>query len=203
MPNIPNVPGVPSLPNYSVNGLVLLVADLIDPLIANSGPQWGIFLDGEMVIESDNTVSFDQKQDLPVSTYPVEDGGFMSYDKVTLPADILVRVSAGGSVANRQLFLSSIDAVMNTTDLYDVVTPETAYASYNFTHRDLHRDASKGSGLIVVDLHLVEIRVTATATFNSTASPTAAGQQNIGNVQPQTPSAYVQQQFEAGNWAAH
>lgn len=204
MPNIPNVPGVPALASYSADAIILLVSDAIGSLDDFAGPQWGIFLDGEAVIDFDNFVSFDLRQDLPVSDYPVEEGAFQSYDKVQLPTDIRVRLSAGGSESNRQNFLASIDDVMNTVDLYDIVTPEQTYVSYNFTHRDLHRGATNGAGLISVDLHLREIRVTSTATFSNTQQPPDASQENIGTVQPQEPPQSVQQNFAVnGNWTVN
>ena len=195
MANVPNVAGVPPLASFAEDVVGLLVADAIGLLLGSSTPQWGIFLDGLPVIAAENTISFEYKQDFPVSDYPVEDGGFQSYDKVQLPGDIRMRFSCGGSVEDRQNFLASIDAVMNTTDLYDVVTPEAVYLSYNFVHRDFRRTAQNGVGLIVVDIWLTEIRVTSTATFTNTQQPGNAGQQNIGNQQPQTPDATFDQRF--------
>lgn len=200
MPNVPNVPGVPALVSYSIDTIVLLAQDLIGSIGGNFGSQWGIFLNGEQVLDYDNVVSFGHRQDFPVSDYPVEDGGFQSYDKVQLPFGIRVRVSAGGSDARRQAFLSSIDAVMNTLDLYDVVTPEAVYPSCNFVHRDVERTATDGAGLITVDLHLTEIRITATATFNDTQAPPTASQQNIGNVQAQPVPDNIQQNFAVKTW---
>ena len=201
MADIPNVDGVPSLASYAANDIVLLVEDLFSLIFGSSEPQWGIFLDGEAVIAADSTISFEYKQDTPVSDYPVEDGGFQSYDKVQLPGDIRMRFTAGGSVSNRANFLASIDAVMNTTDLYDVLTPEQVYLGYNFSHRDINkRTASNGVGLIAVDLWLTEIRVTSTATFTNTQQPGDSGQQNTGNQQPQTPPSDVQQNFSSGDW---
>lgn len=201
MPNVPNVPGVPPLSSYIPNSIALLTQDLISFLIGGTAQQWGIFLDGESVIAADNTISFEYKQDFPVSDYRVEQGGFQSYDKVQLPGDIRMRFSCGGSVSDRQDFLASIDAVMNTTDLYDVLTPEEVYLSYNFVHRDINkRTASNGVGLVVVDLWLTEIRESSTATFSNTQQPGDAGKQNTGNVQPQAPSTAVQQNFSNGTW---
>ena len=51
--------------------------------------------------------------------------------------------------------LQSIDAVMSTTALYDVVTPETVYLGYNFMHRDYDREAER-VGLVVIDIWLQE-----------------------------------------------
>ncbi len=199
---IPKVPGVPGLMSYAANSIVLLVADLVGFAFGGSpgSNPWGIYLDGEPVIEFDSTISFDLRQDFPISDYQVEDGGFQSYDKVQLPTDIRVRLATGGSVSARQRFLQSIDAVMNTTDLYDIVTPEIVYTGYNFTHRDFRRNGSEGAGLISVDLWMTEVRETATATFTNTQTPSGAGQQSAGNVQPQTPPDRVSQGFAAGGW---
>lgn len=200
MTNVPRVPGVPGLASYAANAIVLLFQDVIGFVFGGQQVVWGIFLDGEPVIEFDSMISFDLRQDLPVSDYQVEEGGFQSYNKVQLPTDIRVRLSTGGSISRRQRFLQDIDAVMNTTDLYDIVTPEAVYLNYNFSHRDFRRNGSDGAGLITVDLWMTEIRETATATFTNTQQPQGAGQQSSGNVQPQTPTGVVEQGFASGNW---
>ena len=184
MANIPKVPGVPNLTSYALNPVVLLVADLIRTVFGRPAP-WGIFLNGASVIAFDSTVAFDLRQDNPISDYPVEEGGFQSYDKVQLPTEIRLRLACGGSVTKRQTFLQTIESVMNTVDLYDIVTPEMVYLGYNFTHRDFRRKADQGNGLIIADLWLTEVRETQQATFSNTQQPSIAGQQNIGNVQPQ------------------
>lgn len=183
---VPNVPGVPALRLYSAVSFVLLTRDLIRTFGGRFFTQWGIFKGGVPVLAADNQISFELKQDLPLSDYPVEKGGFQSYNKVQLPADIRTQFSAGGSEANRQAFLASINAVINTTDVYDVVTPEVVYLGYNFSHRNFYRTAKAGVGLITVDLWLTEIRQTATATFPNTQQPGIAGPQALGAVQPQS-----------------
>ena len=197
MINVPNVPGVPPLSSYSTNPVDLLIADVIGVVLGLLGaPQWGIYLNGFPVLSYDNQISFGYKQDWKVSTYPVEQGSFQSYDKVQLPSEIRCRFSAGASAVNRQEMLASIDAVMSDTNLYDVVTPEEVYLNYNFMHRDYDREA-ESAGMVVIDIWLMEIIETATAQFQNTQSPANAGQQGLGNVPPQTPSAATQQQFSA------
>ena len=179
---IPNVPGVPPLASYAVDTIELLFADVLSALFGFATPIWGIYLDGVPVIAADNQVDFNFNQDSPISTYPVEQGGFQSYDKVLLPSEIRCRFSAGGTEANRQEFLQSVEEVFNTIDLFDVVTPEVIYTAYNFTHRDFDRSADKGAGLIVMDLWLTEVRQTATAQYQNTQVPGVAGQQGQGSV---------------------
>jgi hypothetical protein len=185
MANVPRVPGVPNLSSYSIVPAALLLADQVGALLGFQRVIWGIYFNGFPIIDFDSFLAMDLRQDNPISDYPVELGGFQSYDKVQLPIEIRVRLAAGGSVASRALFLQSIEAVMNTVDLYDIVTPERVYLGYNFTHRDFRRAADQGNGLITVDLWLTEVRESQQAAFVNTQTPSGAGQQNIGNVQPQ------------------
>ena len=160
----------------------------------DTSSQWGIFLDGAQVVQADSVRSFAFKQDWPISNYPVEDGGFQSYDKVQLPFEPRVVFQSGGDEANRQALLDSIAAIAGDLNLYDVVTPEAVYTSCNITHYDYERSATNGVGLLKVTVHLEEVRVTAQAQFNSatplanTVSPTAQDQTNNGTVQPNVPA---------------
>lgn len=190
-PNVPNVPGVPPLlrnPNLASAALSLLVNQAIRFLVAPFSAQWGIYLGGAPVVLADSVVSFGYKQDWTVADYPVEEGAFESYDKVETPFGVRVRFASGGSTANRQALLDSIAAIADDLNLYDVVTPEAVYTSCNITHYDYHRDAKSGVGLMIVDVWLVEVRVTATAAFANTKSPTAAGTTNGGSVNTTTPT---------------
>lgn len=129
-----------------------------------------------------SVVDFEYKQDWTVSDYPVEEGGFQSYDKVQLPFDVKMRIAAGGSASNRQALLGAVEGIANSITLYDVYTPEQAYIGCNVTHFDYKRTSNNGAGMIVIDIWLVEVRVTATAAFQNTQQPGVAGQQADGNV---------------------
>jgi hypothetical protein len=188
MANVPNVPGVPSLSSYSPNNITLLLEDVVSEIIGALLPQWGIFLDGIPVLTYDNQLNFGYSQEWRISTYPVEQGSFMNYDKVQVPSEIRCRFSAGASAINRQAMLQSIDAVMNTTDLYDVVTPEKVFISYNFIRREYDREAAN-VGLVVIDLILMEVIQTATAQFSNTQNPTMGSQYGVGTVPVGTPSS--------------
>lgn len=189
-PDVPDVPGVPALAGFSSNVVGLLAADAIGLIFGGQfASLWGIFLGLIPVIIADSVVSFDYKQDWPISTYPVEDGGFQSYDKVQLPFDIRVRMAVGGTQLDRQLFLLEIDRAANSLELYNVVTPEAIYSNCNITHYDYDRTAVNGAGLLVVDIWLIEVRVTSTATFTNTQQPNGADPVAGGNVTAQPPTA--------------
>ena len=193
-PNVPDVPGVPPVPRNPLAIAVsvsLLTQDAVNTIAGSGQPQWGIFQNNVPVVLADNVVSIDYKQDWTVSDYPLEQGLFESYDKVQLPFECRVRFSCGGDSTRRQQFLDSIAAISGTLDLYSVVTPEEIYSSVNITHYDYRRTAMNGVGLIVVDVWAIQIRITATASFQNVQNPTSASPQNNGMAQTQTPSAAV------------
>jgi hypothetical protein len=201
MPNIPNVPGVPPLPSYSPNTIVLLAADVVLAILGLFGSQWGVFLDGAKAFDYHSIVDFDYKQDWPTSDYPVEDGGFQSYDKVELPFDVRVRVARGGTESDRESLLSSVRAAAGTLDLFDVVTPEQTYSDCNITHVDFKRSSAGGVGLIIIDIWFTEIRQTSTSNFTQTQQPGNSGQVNTGNVSPQAPAtSEIDKNFDNGTW---
>jgi hypothetical protein len=144
-----------------------------------------------------STVRFQYAQEWPISNYPQEQGAFQSYDKVTLPFDVKLRVAAGGSQSNRQAFIQTCLSIANSLALFDVVTPEMVFTSVNCTHVDWDREAERGATLISIDLWFQQIAVQAAASFSNTQQPGNAGQQSIGSVQPQTPNTQVQNAFSA------
>lgn len=177
--------GLPALPDgVSVfSDAVLLIEDAVS-LFFSAAPQWGIFLDGEPVVVSDNVVSFGFKKSARISKYPQEQGAFASYNKVSVPAEPRLKFSTGGSSADRQAFLASIAPLIEDLNLYDVVTPEVTYSGYNVVNYDYPRTAN-AAGLITVDVWLEEIVVAGASEFSNTTSPTDASQTNNGLVQPQ------------------
>ena len=187
-PNVPNVPGVPPLfrqPGLSFNNVQPLSADTIGTFGQPGIPQWGIFRNGNPVVIADSVQSIEYRQDWQISDYPLEQGAFESYNKVSTPFDAKIRFATGASEQDRQDLLKSIEAIANTLDLYDVVTPERTYQSTNILHYDYHRTSYNGVGLLQVDIWLNEIRVNAVATFSNTQAPASADPVNDGTVQTQ------------------
>lgn len=193
-PVVPIVPGVPPLirdPFAALAVLTLLEQDLLLLAGAPVREQWGIFLDGESVIEAENVLSFGYKQNWFVSDFPLERGAFETYDKVETPFDARIRFSAGGSAADRQALLDSITAIADNTTLYDVATPEVVYRSVTINHVDYERKAGHGVGLLTVDVWLTEARVTGQTEFTNTKSASGSDAQNGGTVQAQPTAAGV------------
>jgi hypothetical protein len=180
-----SIPGLPQLPP-GVNvfsGAPLLIADALS-LIAppNATPQWGIFQDGNPVVVADNVIAFSFKKSARISKYPQEQGAFASYNKVNAPFEPKVKFSTGGSVADKQAFISSIDAISGDLNLYDVVTPEVTYPSCNVIDYDYDRNHGN-AGLLEIDVWLEQVVIAGASSFSNTASPTDAARVNGGLVQ--------------------
>jgi hypothetical protein len=171
-PNVPDVPGVPALLrgalNNAIDEVVLLTTDALGLFGGLDTPQWGLFLNGEPAVVADSVISFDYREDWEISDAPTEEGGFESYNKVQRPFDVRLRFATGGSQADRQDFIQSVQQIIGALDLFDAVTPEATYQSVNPTHWDYSRKADRGAGLLHIDLYCRQVRVTATSQYTST-----------------------------------
>lgn len=151
--------------------------------------QWGIFSNGVPVVTADSVVSFEYKQEWALSDFPVEQGGFASYDKVHIPYDVRFRFSSGGSGANRAALLSAVQAIAGTLTLFDAASPEAIYLSCCVKHYDYRRTSINGVGMIQVDVWLEEVlqvgsSITGGTSIPAPASPSGADPTNLGYIQP-------------------
>lgn len=194
----------------------VLAGDSVTVTASRGGPQWGIFKDGKSVIKTENVPEIGGKLEWTISDYPIEEGGFESYNKVLVPGDFRVQFSAGGSLEKRKALLDSVAAIAGDLLLYDVVTPEKTYSSVNIVHYDWRRRSNNGLGLMIIDVYLEEVKANATAQFStaqpdpdtaSTAptksptpapkSPTASKPKNNGTVQAKSAPQIVADGFLA------
>lgn len=220
-PDVPKANGVPPVLRQAgavVNTVVLLAADaktLLQGLFG--GPQWGIFTPaGAAALVGDSVVGVDFRSEWRVSDYPMEQGAFAAYDKVTEPFDVRVTFSNSGQgsilgsilsggligsmisgsnpgVSNRSRFLAELDQAADGLNLYTVVTPEFSYLNCTITHYDYRRESHKGASLIEIDVWLRQIRQVASKSFTTnpaTASSTASGSSaGTSTANAQSPSA--------------
>jgi hypothetical protein len=182
-PVIPVYPGVPSLPRLIGQAIPPAVSaglGLAGALLGNmlqGQTQWGIFdsggnplwgqsglslvsaisgLLGKNPVLSTNSVEYEKET--RVSEFPVEEGGFASYNKVELPGRPVVNYCLTGSESDRMSFLSAIDAACKATDLYSVVTPEATYIEHTLERYNYSRRQEHGATLLTVEIFLVEVR---------------------------------------------
>src|SRR6202035_2919805 len=93
-----------------------------------------------------------------VSNFPVERGGFASYNKVEMPGNPTVSLVLDGSQSDRTSFLAAIDGACKSTTLYNVATPEVTYANHTIERYSYRRQANRGAFLFVVEVSLIEVR---------------------------------------------
>ena len=103
---------------------------------------WGIFdSSGDSLFQALNislissstrlsTASLEYHKEARVSDFPVEEGSFASYNKVEMPSAPIVVLCLSGSASDRQSFLNKIEAAVQSTGLYSVVTPEVTYINH-------------------------------------------------------------------------
>lgn len=185
--------GVPVIqPNNQASAQL---SSLLGPVI---GPiqQLASLLGGPNLIPSiASTAEFHYAQDWNLPTYRQENGAFQSYNKVTLPFDVKLRLAANGSVALRRAFVESVLAIADSIQLFDVVTPELVFSGCNVEHVDWDRRADRGVELIVADLWFKEVPVVGATAFTNTQQPGSAAPQSTGFQQPQAPSGAVLSAF--------
>lgn len=194
-PNVPDVPGVPAVPRSpSVQTVQSAAAALVQNAIwsvLQNGSQWGIYdsngrplgdpsklsgvakgairSTGVGATLSTNTVNY--RKSMQTSDFPVQEGGFASYNKVEKPAAPIVSLCFSGSESERATFLSSIEAATKSTDLYSVTTPEVTYINYSIEEYSYERTQSRGATLLRVDIYLKEIRQVSATYSQSTKTP--------------------------------
>lgn len=167
-PNVPLIAGVPAVLRRAGD-----LRDAQQTLAAASNRElpgtqrWGIYrADGTIALEADSVVSVEHSAEYRISDYPVEGGSFEDYDKVATPFALRVTVVKGGTVEERQQFLTTAQALLETLDLYDVVTPERVYLNVNVTRIGRSANSDRGAGLATVELVLQEVRAAAAAAYS-------------------------------------
>lgn len=192
--NVPNAPGVPSVNFAETAGAALsyLVSDVAGIYGgAGQSQRWGIYRNGAPVVIADNVIEVGYRNSWTIADYPIEEGAFESYDKVSSSFQTRVTFSTGGTLADRTALITSIEAIMSDLNLYQVVMPEKVLINCNVSRVDYDRRGGGGAGMLVVNVGLEEIRVKAAAVGSNTASPSSAAQTNNGTTQAQTPPANV------------
>jgi hypothetical protein len=193
-PDVPTTEGVPNVLRNDTNpgdGLAPPLSSDGSDLSADKTPAWGLYDEGgAQAIIPDSIVSFEHGKEEQISTFPVEKGGFQSYNKVETPYNIHLVMTKGGPIDERVAFLALCETLRASTDLYDVYTPEMHYENGNVTRTSQVRNATNGAQLLTVEMVIEEVRNSATSQFtaSSTQSPTSADAADDGSVQPDAPT---------------
>ena len=189
-PNVPIAQGVPAV----ARSILFPTNNQTEQPLTSSGEevnadvvrQWGLFTQaGDFAVPCDNVVAFELALEARISDYPVEKGGFGSYNKVQMPFDVRLIMSRGGSVEDRQDFVKAVQDAWQSTELFNVVTPEGVYIDVNVVMARQVRASDRGAGLLTMEVGLRKVRQTASLKFTNTKEPSGAGQVKDGSVQAQ------------------
>lgn len=179
-PDVPVAPGVPPVLRRGIIDAGANVARLTSDgtgLTDGGLTRWGIFSQkGALALEPDSIAAIEYQREFRIADYPIEEGGFESYNKVATPYDIRVTMTKGGKIPDRKDFLDQVELLVASLDLFTVVTPERNYFNVNIVRTDYRRNANNGATLLTVELHGIEVRTSASIQF-SAGSP---GQQLVG-----------------------
>lgn len=152
------------------------------------GPTWGIFdQNGDAVAPWESVSKIDYRHDMKVADFPIEDGGFASYNKVQMPYDVRISFvvgSRGGTPIRTQL-LEALEHAVESLAFYTVATPEATYYRANLVHIEYARESRRGVNLLEVDVWVQEVRPAAQSSYvQEPKSPTAKPAGNNGQSQP-------------------
>lgn len=210
---VPDAPGVPPMVRLirALDVIAVIASDAAQLVRAFGPPQWGIFSNfGVPLLIGDSVMAVDYRREYRISDYPIEQGGFGSYNKVQEPYDIRVTIAVSGkstltdfgtggflgaaisgvdvAALKRTQFLQDLERAAASLDLVQVLTPEATYSGLNIIHHDYRREARNGAALITVDIWLREVRIITTSAFTSSKTPSGSDPQSGGTLQAASPT---------------
>lgn len=207
-PNVPDVPGVPSIArsadfsgDYGDLISAVMGGNPLSIIESVTTPRWGIYLPDTMekMIDPDSVLAFEYRGEARISDYPVEEGGFKSYNKVQQPYDIRMKMTCEGAGTltsaittsggmTRESFIGTLGDLKASLLPVNIVTPDFVYQSANLVHFDYKRTNTDGVTMITAELYFREIQQSAKAGYKTVGSDSAADSKNQGTVNTVTPS---------------
>lgn len=208
-PNVPDAPGVPLVlrstgTTYAAVALSKVQGEIWRRLTTEN--RWGLFtLDGALYLDADTVLEVGVSSTSKVSSHPVQQGAFASYNKVQEPNRYTIRMAKGGRLGfvqggrlslkptaeqARREFLGKLEAAKEGTQLFTVVTPERVYRNCCLENYSYRRETTDGAYMIVAELSLIEVRevtpkyTTQANPLSNTQSPNGASPVDSGRVNP-------------------
>ena len=146
---------------------------------------WGLFTDdGTPLVQADMVLSVEFQGDAHISSYPQQDGAFMSYNKVQVPNQIKLTYGVANSNDARSALVNALDVAKRSLTLYMLAMPEYSYPSVNVIHYAFRRTAKQGARLLQVDVFCEEVRILGRQYVRFGKSINSAGTAAQGNLQP-------------------
>jgi hypothetical protein len=186
-PDVPDTDGVPAVGRDASNSTFTDDTQMTSDsssISAKASTQWGLYTSsGALALQPDNIAAVAYHGENTLADFPIEQGGFESYDKVQRPDMSAIRMTIGGKQADRKAFLDAAMVIKKDTELYSIVTPEQTYLNCNMMSLTVDRSQESGAGMIIAEMQFQEIRQGVTVAYSSTQSPASADAQNNGPTQ--------------------
>lgn len=139
----------------------------------NDAGNWGIYYteDGSEALTFDSFVGLTVKFESNTATDPIERGGFAAYNKVGSPAQLGVVIAKSGTPSELQETIDTVDELIASVDLLDIITPEMTYTEFSLTGADYDRKNENGVGRLLLSLTFVQIQQIETEYSNEALPP--------------------------------
>ena len=170
---------------------------------------WALYdADGNPAVEYDVFLACTCKAEAKATQNPVEKGQFADYNKALQPRALGVVLTRSGTSDALSGVLEKLDALVESTDLLSLVTPEKTFVDYTLTSYDYDRKVENGVDRLILNLMLEEIRQIEPEYSNEQVPPAKSpkqgadkGTQKQGKQSPQT----VPEQSPTGErvWKKH
>lgn len=132
-----------------------------------------------------------------VVSEPIEQGSFMTYNKVNSPLEINADISFSGTNAYLQSVISMIEALKTDISYFSIVTPVYEYERMTLQNYDYGLNATDGLGVLHINAQFIEIREVdvayssvdiSTITAADAKNPSDVSKVNTGTTTPTEPT---------------
>ena len=155
---------------------------------------WGVFDQDTFakIFDVDSMVDLKFSDTSKVASFPIEQGGFVSYDKVLEPFKPKIRLAVGGQKRIAK-FMNKLSSELRSVHLYSISTPEHRYENVTLENYEYVRETDKGKNLLVADLtfrQIIQVQpqyATAALPPKKVKNPKSADKKVDGKTQPATP----------------
>ena len=167
-----------------------------------SGAEWTLIdSKGETALTFTAFIDLDSRTESQVSEYPIEEGGFASYNKTESPRELRVTLGIQGDNTDLEQSLIRLEEYRKKALLLIVSTPSRLYKSMTLESYSYKRTQDENAGKLIVELVLKEIREVKTrvmTTITKPKNPTSASKEKTGMKQAEEPKKQYESAFHSG-----
>ncbi len=143
--------------------------------------------DGATAVSFTSFLDIDVRNSGQALSNPVEQGGFIHYNKTQEPRAIEVNLAAQGAESDFEYMLQKLDDYRNRAVRLSVSTPSALYENMTLQSYTYKRGRENNAGSLCVALSLVEVREvqtqTAATAMGRPKNPSSSDRVNVGRVQ--------------------